>query len=252
MPQLPGIGDTHLLFEFKNDGAEFAGKGGIIRKSELWKKMEKLGDMQSRLCIDRALTNFFGRENYKIHRVVADHANSNAFYAQVSMHYNLHDPTKVPGGRNKERIRKALADPFEAWIGFCVTSRQLFNQDDSLADLQAFFNDLIFVRYYGLRRYAYSPTSNIPSILDHYLGSPDIEDVLAQDLRECFSTSRLGSQRLGYVVTFKVKPSSSHDVDDTKDNTTDNKQILTAFATTIENAKRIRELALWCDQRLHL
>ena len=196
------------------------------------------------LWVEEVLADFFGEGNHIIQRTVVDHANSNAFFKQVSVHYKLDrfghlfpSPEVHP-----DYFIKAVADLFEGWIGFCILSRRLFDKDASLIDLQEFFAELFSLRYYNLRPYTCSVLSRSkgPDDLQYSTAKPKINEVKTGEILECLSSLDIPSDKsLGFLVRAKVMPPS----------TNDKAKTLTAFATCREDAKRIQSGAFWHDPR---
>jgi len=209
--------------------------------------MEKDGDSMIREWVEYALNVFFGEGNHRIRRIVIDHANSNSLFKQASIYYNLNqfghslpDPDRFP-----DSFLKAVADLFEAWIGFCILSRRLFDNEAPLTDLREFFGDFLSLRYNDLRQYTcsvFASRFDIPDDLRCRMGKLHQKEVRAGDIQPVMPSVPPDPKiLLGFLLSVEVKPPPS-----SKD---DEVQTLTTFATNIEDVKKIRKLLIWHHQR---
>ena len=245
-PPLPTIGDAAFFTDFADDHAHWGGdtKNKILLRDQKWEAMERIGDLYIHVWVEEALHDIFGEENYNLVAILSKHANSNPFHCEIARYYKLDDFGQFLPGQGSLRGVKARADLFEAWIGFCVTSRRLFDNNAGLTDLRDFYQRLLSVRYSQLRLYAYGQSSDFPSVpVD--LVHPIEKVIQGTDklLKAHFVTPKEHGQVLGYRVTMTIKQSSSSDDDDA--------EILSAFSPSKYEAERMHGLALWnVGQRL--
>ena len=165
----------------------------------------------------------------------------NALFHQASRYYRLNGFGQLLPG-NEARAMKAIADMFEAWIGFGVDSRKRFDKGDELTDLRLFFNQFYALRYHELLLYTYSEQSPIPPVLS--IKESKISEVrLGNDalLQRNLLKSRVG-QLVGFLVTLLVEPDPDDDDDKPQ-------RILRAFALTKEEAEKMKALKLWTCPR---
>ena len=229
------------LFEFKNDGGRI--ESGELVRNLGWKIKEYSGDVEIRALALEAAQNLFGRENYRLIRSVSDHANSNELFYRASRYYEI-DAFGQFIPRDSKRQVKAIADMFEAWIGFGIDSRKLFDGNDRLIDLRRFFYEFYARRYHELLvKYAYGGLSRNPDLTRDPRREGNIHEVrVGKDsvLDRNLANSRTVGKVLGFFVTIQeVEPQSS------------NKQPRTwsAFSPTIKNAREMAASRLWSRAR---
>ena len=204
---------------------------------------EYSGDVEIRALALQATQNLFGRENYSLIRSVSDHANSNGLFYRASKYYDLDRFGQfIP--RDEKRQVKAIADMFEAWIGYTIDSRKLFDRNDRLIDLRQFFYEFYARRYHELRlKYSYGGLSRNSHLPRHPRRKGNIQEVrVGKDalLDRNLANSRTVGKVLGFFVTIPEANSRSL-----------NKQPQTwsAFSPTLENARGMATSRLWSRPR---
>lgn len=120
------------------------------KKKPHWSDLEIIGDAHLLWRARMELRRICGEENWHLVKLLEDHAKGNPFLAQVGKHYKLDEWVRACP---RLKYPKDWADLVEAWIGAIIRERLLFDENDSLEELNEFFSRLWRLRYRSLNEY---------------------------------------------------------------------------------------------------
>jgi len=119
------------------------------KKKDHWRDLETIGDAYLNVQVHELLVKMCGKDNYGLVKVLAEHAKSNHFLAQMGKHYKLDEWVRIQPCFHP----KQWADLMEAWIGAVIKERTMYDAADPLEDLNLFLCRLLTIRYRKLEEY---------------------------------------------------------------------------------------------------
>ena len=117
--------------------------------------MERVGDTNITTISQRELPKIFGLKNISLLNILSDHANSNEFFAEITIAYDLQRLVQYMKWKHraKKEEYQSWGDIFEAWVGCYIFGRQLYDKTDPLDELSNFLLQDCWLRYRDLKTY---------------------------------------------------------------------------------------------------
>jgi hypothetical protein len=218
--------------------------------------LERLGDAYIRCIAQYELRNIFGAKNYILITRLLDHANSNAFFHEVTNYYRLDTWVKFPPNYTwMGNIPKLKADIFEAWIGGYIYERLQYDDRDSFYELRYFLNRLWSLRYAGLMHCRHSPSLNPDNLPRGSIQCSTIFEVKLKsddDIKRTLGPQRgpniHSNQTVGYIVQVQIaEETEDGDPRARQASKLDKNGSYTSFALSEKEAGCMADLILWTN-----